>query len=323
MIRWSTLPLLVALVCPTGALAYGEAAGGYPTMEELWVEVYTSSCRQDPAAWGWPAYSAKQALWRHEGLNIVARNHSEDMAENGCWSHDSCDGTDWDDRIMEYYDTYYVGENIAAGQQTPMDVVDAWLHSSGHRENIFTGGYQEIGVGVAHGGYYGIYWTQDFGGGDPAVRHPVPAAASRQAGGQLEIWAILETNNSAEVMVAVDADCHPADLIHGDPSSGTYEALAPSGSPGRWNVQVRLGGGDVHVWPDSGSWTNAGYSPDPPLADCFNTDPDPGDDDDSTLVHGGGVSCAGSAPVAADPEAGAALLGLLVIGGLARRRILR
>jgi Cysteine-rich secretory protein family len=355
MPRWSIALLIWTLSCPGFAAAYGESSGGYPTMDELWVEVYTSSARQDPAAWGWPSYSKCPALWRHDGLNVVARNHSADMAQNGCWSHDSCDGTDWADRIMEYYDTYYIGENIAAGQSSPWEAVDGWLHSSGHRENIYTCGYQEIGTGVASGGYYGIYWTQDFGGGAPAVRHPVPTAAAGSNGGQVEIWAILETSQSpVEVMVGFDGECHQADLIYGDAGAGTYEALATSGSPGRWNIQVRLGGSEVHFWPDTGSWSAGGYSADPPLADCFGVNPGddddagdddagdddagdddggdddagdddgpPGSDDDSTLTDGGGISCAGSgSPFATDSGAGTALLGLFVMGGLLRRRLL-
>lgn len=55
-----------------------------------------------------------------------------------------------------------VGENIAAGQQTPAEVMNAWMNSQGHRENIMNSSFGQIGVGVVKGGSYGIYWVQMF-----------------------------------------------------------------------------------------------------------------------------------------------------------------
>ena len=54
------------------------------------------------------------------------------------------------------------GENIAAGQATPASVMESWMKSQGHRENILRTTYSSIGVGVVlKGGRY--YWTQLFG----------------------------------------------------------------------------------------------------------------------------------------------------------------
>ena len=54
------------------------------------------------------------------------------------------------------------GENIAAGQPDPKSVVTSWMNSPGHRANILSKSYTEIGVGFASGGTYGTYWTEDF-----------------------------------------------------------------------------------------------------------------------------------------------------------------
>ena len=56
-----------------------------------------------------------------------------------------------------------LAENVAAGQQTPEAVVAAWMNSAGHRANILNPSFRDIGVGVAKGGSYGIYWAQEFG----------------------------------------------------------------------------------------------------------------------------------------------------------------
>jgi uncharacterized protein YkwD len=53
-------------------------------------------------------------------------------------------------------------ENIAAGQTTPQEVVQAWMNSPGHRANILNGNYTYIGVGYAKGGSQRHYWTQMF-----------------------------------------------------------------------------------------------------------------------------------------------------------------
>ena len=52
-----------------------------------------------------------------------------------------------------------LGENIAAGQTSPADVMAAWIASSGHRANIENPAFQSIGVGVAQGAI-GPYWVQ-------------------------------------------------------------------------------------------------------------------------------------------------------------------
>ena len=67
-----------------------------------------------------------------------------------------------------------LGENIAAGQQTPADVMAAWIASTGHRMNLENPAFRSIGVGVAIGGPFGIYWVQDFAGGVSAGGAPPP-----------------------------------------------------------------------------------------------------------------------------------------------------
>ena len=64
-----------------------------------------------------------------------------------------------------------LGENIAAGQASPADVMAAWIASSGHRANIENPAFQSIGVGVAQGAI-GPYWVQDFAGAAGVRRGP-------------------------------------------------------------------------------------------------------------------------------------------------------
>ncbi len=53
------------------------------------------------------------------------------------------------------------GENIAMGQRTPQEVMNAWMNSKGHRENILNASFDTIGVGYyEENGVY--YWVQLF-----------------------------------------------------------------------------------------------------------------------------------------------------------------
>ena len=59
-----------------------------------------------------------------------------------------------------------LGENIAAGNATPEEVMDQWMHSSGHRANILNKDFKELGVGYCRneGTEYTHYWIQMFRG---------------------------------------------------------------------------------------------------------------------------------------------------------------
>ena len=54
------------------------------------------------------------------------------------------------------------GENIAMGQPTAASVMNAWMNSPGHKANILSVNFTEIGVGVAKDASGTIYWTQQF-----------------------------------------------------------------------------------------------------------------------------------------------------------------
>lgn len=93
-------------------------------------------------------------------LSRVARYKSMDMRDKGYFSHQSPTyGSSFD--MMKSFGISYrtAGENIAKGQRTPQAVVDAWMNSSGHRANILSSSYTEIGVGHVS---EGNIWTQMF-----------------------------------------------------------------------------------------------------------------------------------------------------------------
>ncbi len=101
--------------------------------------------------------SALKPNWE---LSRVARYKSQDMKDKGYFSHTSPTyGSPF--TMMKNFGIRYrsAGENIAMGQRTPEAVVNAWMHSSGHRANILSTSFTEIGVGYVADGNY---WTQMF-----------------------------------------------------------------------------------------------------------------------------------------------------------------
>jgi uncharacterized protein YkwD len=98
-----------------------------------------------------------------ERLRTAARGHSEDMAANDYFDHDSLDGRSPTDRARAAGYPGGVGENIAAGYRTPEEVVAGWMDSDGHRRNILDCDYTVIGVGLAYDSGGRPYWTQNFG----------------------------------------------------------------------------------------------------------------------------------------------------------------
>lgn len=64
---------------------------------------------------------------------------------------------------MVRYPYVAIGENIAQGQRTAEEVVKAWMDSRGHRANLLSPDFREIGVGQAVHQRQGRFWVQIFG----------------------------------------------------------------------------------------------------------------------------------------------------------------
>lgn len=113
---------------------------------------------------GWSTMPPVPPLAMETTLRSAARYHSQDMADNGYFDHNSQDGrSPWDRIGQAGYAGMPVGENIAAGNGTAAATFDQWVHSAGHCRNMMSANATEIGIGVAVGGPYGAYWTQTFG----------------------------------------------------------------------------------------------------------------------------------------------------------------
>ncbi|WP_214481790.1 CAP domain-containing protein [Bacillus sp. SM2101] len=106
------------------------------------------------------AKNGLSALKIDEELSKVARTKSADMQSNKYFDHNSPTYGSPFDMMKKFGITYKsAGENIAYGQKTPQEVVNAWMNSEGHRKNILNSSFTHIGVGYVE---QGNYWTQMF-----------------------------------------------------------------------------------------------------------------------------------------------------------------
>ena len=111
-------------------------------------------------------------------LRSAAQAFSWAMVRNDFFDHVSPGGSTLMSRVrstayLASAHGWALGENIAWGagpRATPKAIVSAWMHSSGHRHNILTGRFDEIGIGVVPGapvalpdGMNAATYTTDFG----------------------------------------------------------------------------------------------------------------------------------------------------------------
>jgi uncharacterized protein YkwD len=99
-------------------------------------------------------------------LANVAFGHATDMAAHNYFEHEDLTGHSPADRVRAVgYKEKLVGENIAYGPKSVEEVVQGWLDSPGHCQNIMDPRFEEMGIAFANGqslSRHGLYWVQLF-----------------------------------------------------------------------------------------------------------------------------------------------------------------
>ncbi|MDP2307493.1 MAG: CAP domain-containing protein [Pseudomonadota bacterium] len=265
-----------ALAEGLGGAGYGVPVDGFPTQAERQLLLWTNAARVAPeefeneyqgAGCSYDDFepgeqSPKAPLYIDLDLTEVSRWHSEQMEQNDCFQHESCDGSneDFGTRVARYYtETGYIGENIAMGvADARYAVMSMWMCSSGHRANIQSADYNEMGPGVS-----GVYLTQDFaagtlGEGTPPVRMAVDDGSGT--------WRADWGDTDAPVTLELVIDGVEADMVlaFGAPELGIYslaiEAAEPAGETDAaegcrgWYVYWETAAGATGTFPEEGSW---------------------------------------------------------------------
>ena len=93
------------------------------------------------------AQSNRAALSVSTKLQTMAERHAQDMAKRGYFSHTGKDGSDIADRAERVgYGYCALAENIAKGQRSLSEVMQAWAGSAGHRRNMLNAQVTEFGL---------------------------------------------------------------------------------------------------------------------------------------------------------------------------------
>jgi uncharacterized protein YkwD len=172
------------------------------------------------------------------GLLTAARAHALDMLERGYFDHVTPDGQDVSDRVA-ILDRRFIGttgENLAQEKGIPvadlgrqigslaLRIVDGWMHSPEHRQNLLDSRYTDFGLAAAGQGKR-IVIVQDFGRENARLAEPLP----------------LEVEQDAELPLKLEP-------------SGTGPvperfAFAPAGSPVKDLVPLPLSASQVALGP--------------------------------------------------------------------------
>lgn len=130
----SLLALLVLVAAPAFAVDITPASV-VAAMNEQRVRAGLRPLREDPR------------------LDAAAGDRMRDMEELSYWAHEAPDGRSpftW--LRPRGYVFRFAGENLAAGFETAEHLVDGWMESKGHRENILSPDFEDCGIAVIDGG---------------------------------------------------------------------------------------------------------------------------------------------------------------------------
>jgi hypothetical protein len=134
-------------------------------------------------------------------LDAVARAHSADMCRRGFFDHTNPDGAGPAQRLATAFPEYRgsAGENIFMIDSSqdlirgPHDrarvaaqLVDGWMESPGHRQNILEPGYTHLGVGI-HATTDDVFATQLFSTSLLVFGSPPPRRLPRSGRVQLQM----------------------------------------------------------------------------------------------------------------------------------------
>jgi uncharacterized protein YkwD len=135
--------------------------------EEDEMLVLVNALRAEGTTCGGRVYAPVGPLEMSPELRTAARDHSQDMADQNYFDHQSLDGrSPWDRIRAAGYPGSPAAENIAAGNSTAEATFGQWHRSAGHCANMMSSNANQIGIGYAIGpGRYRHYWTQAFGRG--------------------------------------------------------------------------------------------------------------------------------------------------------------
>lgn len=265
-VLWAVAGAVLLAAAPGGVAhaGYGDAVDGYPLHHERDLLYWTNAVRVDPEAFSeaygcWSAFLPGEKTpkapftWSLE-LNQAARFHSNDMAANNHFAHESSDGTPFGRRIDRFYTGLTAGENIAQGYpNNQVVVVNGWMCSAGHRANIMQPAFSEAGTSSVSS-----FYTQNFGSRGQRSRmfgmglHK-PSVPGGSVSFHVDVWADSAPDR---VDVVLDGAPYGLQVEFGVPRSGLWYASFQNNEPDACHVYWFEGEADgfSERWPEEGAY---------------------------------------------------------------------
>lgn len=266
---------------------YGVKQDSLPNYQERAIQVLTNACRMAPEEFRNryigdtlnillpEKYPAVDPLFWNNNLNVAAHYYTNVMSDSNKLSH-TLDGT-FSNRLKRFYTGVNIGENIASGYRTPLDVIIGWICESsnpvnavpdgqndGHRANIMSSKYKEIGCGyhsdttvsgrrtsTSH------WWCQDFGSNTTQYSyHPIPAGSHFFIESNKTTFmanCFDKQNRIMSVTLTIDNTNQEMTLLMGNKNRGTFATTLPKASDYRqYFFTVKLSDGSTFRYPEKG-----------------------------------------------------------------------
>ncbi|MFI5265352.1 MAG: CAP domain-containing protein [Candidatus Levyibacteriota bacterium] len=147
--------------------------------------------------------SGQAVLAMNSALADAARRKAADMFQKDYWAHFAPDGTSpWSFITAAGYNYTYAGENLAKGYTSSQDVVNAWMNSPSHKENLLSSKYKDVGFAVVEGKLQGedtVLVVQMFGVQPGVVTQSAPPPSVQKVASAPEKPVVINVPAAKEV----------------------------------------------------------------------------------------------------------------------------
>jgi hypothetical protein len=289
MKAFCSVTFFLVTLCFSQQRGNGDRVDSFPNLQERQLLALTNACRMAPVQYRdlyignyqvlLPAnYPPVNPLFWNLSLNRASHTHTIDMANNCGMQHNSCDGTAWNTRIKSYYTkSQTIAENIATGNSTALATVKQWVlevdpardpvpadlsTGDGHRKNIMSSLYKELGTGYARGPrQYTYFWVHDFGGGTPDFTSPlVDGCHLFIETGTMTFFVNYYDPQTAPFSIScvIENQPYPMTLALGTASRGTYTLIQTKGTTCRQYFFTCTKSGTTFRYPEYGTLVTSG-----------------------------------------------------------------
>lgn len=161
-------------------------------------------------------------------LNASASDKASDMFSNDYWAHVSPSGVQpWHWFEVEHYAYSYAGENLAKNFDTSAGVMQGWMNSQTHRDNLLNIHYVDVGFSISNGTLQGEQTTLVVAHYGAAPQAPAPAPSPAPVVANTASHTPITTPRLVPAQTSVPAPVTAPAAVASPPVASTIPTLAP------------------------------------------------------------------------------------------------